>query len=190
MKGRKDNRWQENPVFPNFPSRRSYWWETCQNFPESQSLSKELLHFHDSGSKNFWSVSITVPSPAVEDSPHLLHRVHLNHGETKHPQPRETFLHPYSQDNESSGSRILPFAHLFFHMQGNASPSDGEIIIRLSMSNITLTSLFFWAFFLPPLLKICVLFPMKFVPCVSTCCSGGGSGSRPGHHEPPRMSLL
>lgn len=72
---RKDNRWHENPLFSLSSSRRSYWWETRQNFPESQSLSKELLHFHDSESKYFWSVSITLASPAAEDSPHLLHMV-------------------------------------------------------------------------------------------------------------------
>lgn len=176
MVSRKDNRWQEDPFFPNFPSRRSYWWETRQNFPESQSLSKELLHFHDSGNKNFLSVLITVPHPAVEGSPHLLHRVPLNHRKTKHPYPRETFLHLYSQDNESPGSRMLPLAHLFFHMQGYASPSDDEITIRLSISYIMLTSPF--CDFLPHLLRICVLFSVKFVPCGSTCCSGGGSGLR------------
>lgn len=79
---RKDNRWHENPLFSPPSSRRSYWWETCQNFPESQSLSKVLLYFHDSEIKYFQSVSITVASPAAEDSPHLLHMVTSNQGET------------------------------------------------------------------------------------------------------------
>lgn len=118
MAGRKDNRWHGNPLFSNSPSRRTYWWEIRQDFPESQSLSKELLHFHDSGRKNFGSVSITVSSAAVEVSPHLLHRVPLNHGEMKLPQPGETFLHPYNQDNESPGCYQLPiyyFTHKVMH---------------------------------------------------------------------------
>lgn len=36
---RKDNRWHKNSLFSPSASRRSYWWETCQNFPKSQSLS-------------------------------------------------------------------------------------------------------------------------------------------------------
>lgn len=36
---RKENRWHENSLFSPSASRRSYWWETCQNFPKSQSLS-------------------------------------------------------------------------------------------------------------------------------------------------------
>lgn len=77
-----DNRWHESPLFSPSSSRRSYWWETCQHFPESQSLNKELLHFRDSEGKYFWSVSITVASPAAEDSPHLLHTVTSNQEET------------------------------------------------------------------------------------------------------------
>lgn len=122
---RKDNRWHENPLFSPSSSRRSYWWETRQNFPESQSLSKELLHFHDSESKYFCSVSITVASPAAEDSPHLLHIVTSQ---------------SYSQSMKTLTTGCYHFSISYFTLVwGSASPSDGEIV-RLPISYIMLTS--------------------------------------------------
>lgn len=68
---------------------------------------------------------------------------------------------------------MQPLAHLLFHMQGNASPRNWnhhQAFNFLHRVDITLLGS------LPHVLKFCVLFSVKYVPCGSTCCSGGGSG--------------
>lgn len=138
---RKDNRWHENPLFSS-SSRRSYWWEACQNFPESQSLTKELLHFYDSESKYFQSVSIPRASPAAEDSPHLLHTVTLNQGEMYHPNLECHFSAPTAKTMKTLTTWCCHLSISYFTLVwDSASPSDGEII-RLQISYVMLTSCF------------------------------------------------
>lgn len=60
MACRNDNRCHKSPLFILSSSRRSYRWELCQNFPESQCLSKGLLLFHDSESKHFHEIRISL----------------------------------------------------------------------------------------------------------------------------------